>query len=85
MSGYEHWDRGARAAYEEMSCLAAAGATGDEIDQIERRLTMAHGDNEVTPQERSRWAGYLQTTAGVAEQLLYQQDAARDAALEAGQ
>ena len=86
MSQYEHWKRGARDACEEMSCLAAADATGEELVQIENQLALAHGDNAATPEDQARAAGYLQATAWVAERLLYQQDAARDAeaGLEAG-
>ena len=47
---------------------------------------LAHGDNAATPEDQARAAGYLQATAWVAERLLYQQDAVRDAeaGLEAG-
>jgi hypothetical protein len=85
MSQNEHWQRGARAAYEEMSCLVSAGATGEELAQIEHRLAMAHGDNAATPEDQARASGYLQATAWVAERLLYQRDAEQDAAMEAGQ
>ena len=82
MPTYEHWRKGAQAAYEEMSCLAAAGATGEELAQIQHRLAVTYGDNAGTPEDLDRSAGYLDGTAWVAEQLLYREDAERDAALD---
>lgn len=57
MSQYEYWQRGAPDACEEMSCLAAAGATGEELAPIEHQLALAHGDNAATQEAQAREAG----------------------------
>jgi hypothetical protein len=82
MPTYKHWRKGAQAAYEEMSCLAAAGATGEELAQIQHRLAVAHGGSAGTPEDLAGAAGHLDGTAW-AEQLLYREDAEWDAALGA--
>jgi hypothetical protein len=84
MTLHEHWQAGAKAAYEEMSCLVSAGATPDELTQITDRLTAAHGDNAATPEDQARAAGYLEMAADITAKLLYQRDADQEAELEAG-
>jgi hypothetical protein len=77
---YDHWRAGARDAYEEMSCLVSAGATGEELNLIAGRLPMAL---DGTPEELARAAGYREAAAWVAERQLYREDAEREAGFDA--